>query len=179
MNRPSATAVRRTAADLSDQVAPHLASARDTLVNDVLPKAKDKAKDALVHDVMPRAKDARDTLRHEVLPKTKAGVNAGVVAGLAVAGPLGKRAKATGSDVALKMGAGSAPKKSHKLRTAMVVAALGAGAYAAWNAWRLPHASDDWVHADSTVGGATNIDSDTSAPLPRVTPVTNGTPSGV
>lgn len=158
MNRPSATTVRRTAADLSDQVAPHLASARDTLVNDVMPKAK----------------DARDALRHDVMPK----VNAGVVAGLAASEPIRKRAMAAGTDLAVKIGAASPPKKSHKVRTAMVLTALGAGAYAAWNAWRLPHASDDWVHADSSPG-ATNADSTTGSAPPRVTPVANGTPQSV
>ncbi len=152
MNRPSATTVRRTAADLSDQVAPHLASARDTLVHDVMPRAKD----TLVNDVMPKANHA---LRHDVMPK----VNAGVVAGLAASGPLRKRAKAAGTDLAIKIGAVQPPKKSHKLRTAMVLTALGAGAYAAWNAWRLPHASDDWVHPDT---GST--DTDTGADIPRV-----------
>jgi hypothetical protein len=42
------------------------------------------------------------------------------------------------------------PKKRHPWRLAAIVGAVGLGAYAAWNAWRLPHSSDDWAHADSS-----------------------------
>ena len=40
MTRPSTRAVRRAATDLSEQVTPHLSTAKDALVGDVLPKAK-------------------------------------------------------------------------------------------------------------------------------------------
>lgn len=66
MTRASTKAVRRTAGDLSDTMAPHLSHARDVMVDTVLP----------------RAKDTMDT----VLPKAKAtGVGLAIKAGLAEA----------------------------------------------------------------------------------------------
>lgn len=106
MNRPSTRAVRRAATDLSEQVTPHLSTAKDTLVEDVLPKVRSGA---------------------DLLPK----------------------AKAAGVGVAVKAGLMDAPKKRHPFRMAAIAGALALGAYAAWNAWRLPHSSDDWAHADS------------------------------
>lgn len=148
MNRPSATTVRRTAVDLSGQVAPHVTQARDTLVGEVLPKAK-------------------ETLVGDVLPKVNAGARAGLAAATPVAIKAGKAAKAGGTELAHKAGLLEPPKKSHKLRNVALVAAVGAGAYAAYNAWKLPHASDDWVHADSAARPET--DTRVDADLPGVT----------
>lgn len=111
MTRPSTRAVRRAATDLSEQVTPHLSTAKDALVSDVLPKVKAGGAD--------------------LLPK----------------------AKAAGLGVAVKTGLVEAPKKRHPWRLAAIAGVLGVGAYAAWNKWRLPHASDDWAHAD---GGTEN-----------------------
>ena len=111
MTRPSTRAVRRAAADLSDQVTPHLASAKDTLVTDVLPKVKSTGA------VMPRA-------------------------------------KAAGVGVAVRAGLMEPPKQRHPWRLAALAGVAAVGAYAAWSAWRLPHASDDWAHADSTAANA-------------------------
>lgn len=107
MTRPSTRAVRRAATDLSEQVTPHLSTAKDALVGDVLPKVKAGSVD--------------------LLPK----------------------AKAVGLGVAVKAGLKEAPKKRHPWRMAAILGVLFMGAYAAWNKWRLPHASDDWAHADS------------------------------
>ncbi|HUR75679.1 MAG TPA: hypothetical protein VMZ00_15465 [Sporichthya sp.] len=130
MTRASARAVRRTAADLSDQLGPHLSSAKGTLIEDVLPKVK--------------------ATGAEVLPKVKA---------------TAPKVKATGLDLAARAGLMEARKKRHPLRTAAIVAALGVGAYAAWNAWRLPHGSEDWEHADSAAGKVPTTDpADASIP---------------
>jgi ferric-dicitrate binding protein FerR (iron transport regulator) len=110
MTRPSTRAVRRAAGELSEQVTPHLSTAKGALIEEVLPKVK--------------------ATGAELLPKAKA---AG--AGVAV--------------TATRL----APKKRRPLRMAAIAGALALGAYAAWNAWRLPHGSDDWTHADSTAAG--------------------------
>ncbi len=117
MTRPSTRAVRRAAADLSDQMSPHLASAKDTLVTDVVPKVRSTGA-----AVRPMAAG--------VLPK----------------------AKAAGVGVAVRAGLMEAPKNRHPVRMALIAGGLAVGAYAAWNAWRLPHASDDWAHAAGTTG---------------------------
>lgn len=129
MNRPSARAARRTAADLSDQLTPHLSHAKDTLVEDVLPKMKSTGVDLAVR-AAPHVSSAKDTFVGEVLPKVKA----------------------TGAGLGVRAGLMSPPKKRHPLRMAAIVGVIGVGAYAAWNAWRLPHESDDWAHADGAAG---------------------------
>lgn len=132
MTRPSTRAVRRAATDLSEQVTPHLGTAKDALVGDVLPKVKAGGAD--------------------LLPK----------------------AKAVGLGVAVKAGLKEAPKKRHPWRMAAILGVLGMGAYAAWNKWRLPHASDDWAHAESSANsGNTSAqngrpDRSTEADLPGV-----------
>ncbi|GAA0620527.1 hypothetical protein GCM10009547_23890 [Sporichthya brevicatena] len=110
MHRPSARAVRRTATDLSDQVLPHLNSAKDTLVEDVLPKVK--------HG---------------------------------------------GVDLAARAGLMSPPKQRHPWRLAAIVGAVAVAAYAAWNAWKLPHASDDWAHADTATPAGSRPSADVPA----------------
>ncbi len=144
MTRPSARAVRRTAADLSDQMGPHLSNARDTLVTDVLPKMRATGADLAVR-AAPHVSHAKDTLVDDVLPKVKA-TGAEVLPKVKATAP---KVKATGLNLAVRAGLMEAPKKRHPFRTAAVVGALGVGAYAAWNAWRLPQASDDWAHADA------------------------------
>jgi hypothetical protein len=121
MTRPSTRAVRRAATDLSEQVTPHLSTAKDALVGDVLPKVKAGGAD--------------------LLPK----------------------AKAAGLGVAVKAGLMEAPKKRHPWRLAAIAGLVVVGAYAAWNRWRLPHASDDWAHADSSADSSANGRADQSA----------------
>jgi hypothetical protein len=99
------------------------------------------AKDAMIDTVLPRAKDTLDT----VLP----------------------RAKATGVGLAVRAGLVAPPKKRHPWRTAALVGAAAVGAYAAWNAWRLPHASEGWAYADG-VGGTVLTDDRTAAAVPGV-----------
>lgn len=155
MTRPSARAVRRTAADLSDQMGPHLSHARDTLVTDVLPKVKATGAD-LAGRAAPHVGHAKDTLVDDVLPKVKASA---------------PKVKATGLDLAVRAGLMEAPKKRHPFRVAAIVGALGVGAYAAWNAWRLPHASDEWAHADSateTAADKVRTDDRPEATIPGV-----------
>ena len=38
----------------------------------------------------------------------------------------------------------------HVVRSVVVLAALTAGATLAWRAWKLPHASDDWIHTEAS-----------------------------
>jgi hypothetical protein len=34
------------------------------------------------------------------------------------------------------------------VRSIVILAALAAGTTLAWRAWKLPHASDDWIHTE-------------------------------
>ncbi len=125
MTRPSTRAVRRAATDLPEKVTPHLSTAKEALVGEVLPKVMSTGA--------------------ELLPK----------------------AKAAGVGVAVKAGLMEAPKKRHPLRMAVIAGALTVGAFAAWKAWRLPHASDDWTHAQTSADQAPT-DSPTEAEVPNV-----------
>ena len=145
MTRPSARDMRRTAADLSDQAKPHLSHARDTLVEDVFPKVRATGVDLAVR-AAPHVSHARDTLVEDVLPKVKA-TGAEVLPKVKANAP---KVKAAGLGLAVKAGLVEPPKKRHPFRKAAIVGAVGVAAYAAWNAWRLPHASEDWTQGDST-----------------------------
>ena len=164
MTRPSTRAVRRTAADLSDQMGPHLSHAKDTLVDDVFPKVKATGADLAVR-AAPHVSHAKDTLVDDVLPKVKA-------RGAATVKATAPKVKATGLDLAVRAGLMEAPKKRHPFRMAAIVGALGVGAYAAWNAWRLPHASDEWAQADSAAGNV-RTDDQPGATVPGVPANTN------
>ena len=124
MTRPSTRAVRRAATDLSEQVTPHLSTAKEALVGDVLPKVK------------PSRALRRKAKAAGLLPK----------------------AKAAGVGVAVKAGLMEAPKKRHPWRMIAIAGALAAAAYAAWNAWRLPHGSEDWSQADNTADSDSTAD---------------------
>ena len=162
MTRPSAREVRRTAADLTDQAKPHLSHARDTLVEDVFPKVKATGVDLAVR-AAPHVSHARDTLVEDVFPKVKA-TSAEVLPKVKAAAP---KVKAGGLDLAVRAGLMEPPKKRHPFRKVAIVGALGVGAYAAWNAWRLPHASEDWTQAD-TVAGTVPTDPKPDASIPGV-----------
>lgn len=136
MTRPTALAVRRTAVDLSDQVGPHLSHAKDTLVDTVIPKAREamvdtvipKTRDVMVDTVIPAAKAAKTNLTDSAAPK----------------------AKAAGAAMAVKAGLMEAPKQRHPFRKAALLSVVAVGAYAAWNAWRLPKQNEDWADAPTT-----------------------------
>ena len=128
MIRPSTRAVRRAATDLSEQVTPHLSTAKEAFVGDVLPKVKS-------------TRALRRKAKRGLVPK----------------------AKAAGVGVAVKAGLMAAPKKRHPWRLAAIAGALAVGAYAAWNAWRLPHGSEDWAHTDTTASGDDRTDSTVEA----------------
>lgn len=140
MTRPSARAVRRTATDLSDQMAPHVSHARDLMVDTVLPRARE----TMVETVIPRARDAREVMVETVIPKAKDTMVDTVL----------PKAKAAGVGLAIRAGLAEPPKKRHPFRKAAMVGVVAVGAYAAWNAWRLPHASDDWTQSDGTADTA-------------------------
>jgi hypothetical protein len=140
MTRPSARAVRRTANDLSDQMTPHVHHARDVMVDTVLPKARE----TMVETVIPRARDAKEVMVETVIPKAKDTMVDTVL----------PKAKAAGVGLAIRAGLAEPPKKRHPFRKAAVVGVVAVGAYAAWNAWRLPHASEDWTPSDGTAGTA-------------------------
>jgi len=153
MTRPSARAVRRTANDLSDQMAPHVSHARDVMVDTVLPRARD----TMVDTVLPRARDAKDVMVDTVLPKAKDTMETVL-----------PKAKAAGVGLAIRAGLAEPPKKRHPFRKAAVLGVVAVGAYAAWNAWRLPHASEDWTQSDGTAGSARPGESPDAAEVPGV-----------
>ncbi|HZE67441.1 MAG TPA: DUF5324 family protein [Sporichthyaceae bacterium] len=132
MSRTQTAAVLRdNAEDLKTHLAPHLAAAgaktRD-VVAPTLATAGAKTRDVVVDEVLPRVKD-----------------------GIAATAPVRAEAARRGS-AALHALAGHVdpPTKSRHLgRKAVLVTLIGAGAAAAWRAWKLPHDSDDWMHADA------------------------------
>lgn len=138
MNRPSATKVRRTASDVSDQVRPHLASAKETLRDDVLPKVKEGA-----HAGLEATAPVRKKLRRR----------AGAAGAAAAASVANSKAHDKAADLADR---GGKRKRGGKIRKLAFLAVVGGAAYAAYNAWKLPHDSDDWVHADSVPGQRTD-----------------------
>jgi hypothetical protein len=104
----------------------------------------------MVDTVIPKA---RETMTDTVLPK----------------------AKATGLGLAVRAGLKEAPKKRHPFRKAAILGVVALGAYAAWNAWRLPHESDDWTQPDAgTAAGAGAVRTDVPGEPSR-----NGVPSDV
>jgi hypothetical protein len=131
MSRNQAAAVLRdNAEDLKSYLAPTLATAgaktRDA-VAPVLANAGVKTRDVMVDEVLPRVKEtfaATEPLRAEAARRGSAAVHA-----------------LAGHEVV--------PKSRHLGRKAVLVTLIGAGAAAAWRAWKLPHDSDDWAHADS------------------------------
>src|SRR4051812_41375231 len=132
MSRNQATAVLRdNAEDLKSYLTPTLVSAgaktRD-VVAPVLANAGVKTRDVVVGEVLPRVKDtlaAAYPLRAEAARRGSAAVHA-----------------LAGHEV-------TPPKSRHLGRKAVMLTLIGAGAAAAWRAWKLPHDSDDWAHADS------------------------------
>jgi hypothetical protein len=114
---------------------PHLSHAKDVMVDTVLPKARE----TMAETVIPRARDARDVMVDTVIPKAKDAMVDTVL----------PKAKATGVGLAVRAGLAEAPKKRHPFRKAALIGAVAVGAYAAWNAWRLPPATDDWTRADA------------------------------
>jgi hypothetical protein len=154
------TSEARHAKDFAKEyVVPHLATARDAVV-----PALEHAREA-VAPVLGQAREAaaphltvaRDkamSLKDEVLPKVAAGVSAG----LAASEPVRTEAIRRGTASIAALRGQIEPPKTHRGRRRagkfLVVVALGAGASAAYKAWKLPHASDDWVHTDATTDGA-------------------------
>ena len=161
MTRPTARELRRTAGDMSGQVTPHLSHARDVMVDTVIPKARE----TMVDTVIPRAREAKDVMVDTVIPKAKDTMVDTVL----------PRAKATGVGLAVRAGLAEAPKKRHPFRKAALLAAVAAGAYAAWNAWRLPAATEDW---SDPAAGKVPTDERTGAAVPGV-PAAGTSPSAV
>lgn len=142
-----------------EYVVPHLATARDAVgpalehargaVVPVLGQARDVAAPHLAV-----ARDKAVALKDEVMPK----VTAGVSAGLAASEPVRTEAIRRGTASIAALRGQIEPPKAHKgrRRTAkvLIVVAVGAAASAAYKAWKLPHASDDWVHTDAKTDGA-------------------------
>ena len=183
MTRPSARAVRRTANDLSDQMAPHVSHARDVMVDTVLPRARDTmvdtvlprardAKDVMVDTVLPRARDAKEVMVDTVMPRARDAKDVMVDTVLPKAKDTMEtvlpKAKAAGVGLAIRAGLAEPPKKRHPFRKAAVLGVVAVGAYAAWNAWRLPHASEDWTQSDGTAGSARPGESPDAAEVPGV-----------
>lgn len=135
-------------AAITDTLAGGAADARDRLA-----PAAAAVKPQLAHAgaaIGPQLAKAREVVEKEVLPRVVEGLHSGRAAAEPVAIEAAHRAKAAAAALA---GAAAATvpqkKKTHKVRTTLLVgAAVGAG-IAAWKAWRMPHGSDDWVHADT------------------------------
>lgn len=126
---------RNASAVLVDHIAGGAADARDRLapaaaaIGPQLARAGAKGREVVTADVLPRVAD---------------GLRAGRVAAEPVALEATRRGRAAFAALAA-----APPKKTHKVRTTLLLgAAVGAGV-AAWKAWKLPHASDDWTHADT------------------------------
>lgn len=130
MSRNRATAVRDNAEDLRSYVVPTLATAgvkTREVVAPALATAGMKTRDMMVDEVLPRVKE-----------------------GIAATEPWRAEAARRGSAAAQAL-AGHAvvePKSRRWGRKALMLTLLGAGAAAAWKAWKLPHDSDDWMPAD-------------------------------
>jgi uncharacterized membrane protein YebE (DUF533 family) len=138
--------LRDNAEDLKSYLAPTLVTAgaktRD-VVAPVLANAGVRTRDVVVEEVLPRVKEtfaATEPLRAEAARRGTAAVHA-----------------LAGHDVVV-------PKSRHLGRKAVMLTLIGAGAAAAWRAWKLPHDSDDWAHADSATPQANG--KATPAPAP-------------
>jgi hypothetical protein len=138
MSRKQATAVLRdNAEDLKSYVVPTLATAgvkTREIVAPALATAGMKTREVVVDEVLPR-----------------------VSAGLAAAEPYRAEAARRGT-AAIHALAGHPvvePKSRHWGRKAVMFTLLGAGAAAAWKAWKMPHDSDDWMHADASAPPST------------------------
>jgi hypothetical protein len=131
MSRNQATAVlRENAEDLKHYVVPTLATAgakTREMVAPALVTAGMKTREVMVDEVLPRVKEgiaATEPLRAEAVRRGTAAAQA--LAGHAVV----------------------QPKSRHWGRKAFMLTLLGAGAAAAWKAWKMPHDSDDWMHTE-------------------------------
>jgi hypothetical protein len=136
----TAAAEAKTAREM---IVPHLVSAKEAVV-----PALGHAREA----VLPALEQARalveDRLKDDVLPR--------VAAGIAATEPAREEAvrRGTAALAALRGEIDTPQPKSNRMGKVLVVAAIGAAAFAAWKAWKLPHDSDDWVHADTFTSGA-------------------------
>lgn len=143
---PQLATVRDVAGQARDRAAPQLAHARDVAMP-YLAQARDAAAPKLA-----RARHrAQDTLVGEVLPR----VSAGVAAGMAATEPAREEAARRGTaTIAALAGRVDPPRRGHrKLKAVLIIGILGAAGAAAYRAWKLPHASDDWVSADAYSDG--------------------------
>jgi hypothetical protein len=151
MSRNQATAVLRdNAEDLKSYLAPAMATAgakTREVVAPVLANAGVRTRDVLVDEVLPRVKEgfaATEPYRAEA-------VRRGSAAAQALAGH-----------------AEVAPKSRHLGRKAVMVTLIGAGAAAAWRAWKMPHDSDDWAAADTSAPVAEGTTTPAAAPPSHV-----------
>jgi hypothetical protein len=138
MSRNQATALLRdNAEDLRSYVVPTLATAgakTREMVAPALATAGMKTRDMMVDEVLPRVKD-----------------------GIAATEPWRAEAARRGTAAAQAL-AGHAvvePKSRRWGRKAFLLTLLGAGAAAAWKAWKMPHDSDDWIYTDTPAPQAT------------------------
>jgi hypothetical protein len=137
MSRNQATAVLRdNAEDLKSYVVPTLVTAgvkTREMVAPALATAGMKTREVMVDEVLPR-----------------------VSAGLSATEPLRAEAARRGTAAYHALAGHAVETKSsrHWARKAFMVSLIGAGAAAAWRAWKLPHDSDDWMNADASTGAA-------------------------
>lgn len=136
----TAAAEAKTAREM---IVPHLVTAREA-VGPALGHAREA--------VLPALEQARalveDRLKDDVLPR--------VAAGLAATEPAREEAmrRGTAAIAALRGEIEPPQPKSNRMGKVLIVTAIGAACFAAWKAWKLPHDSDDWVHADTFTSGA-------------------------
>ncbi len=150
-------AVLDAASDARDRLAPAAAAIKPQLAS---------AGAALAPHLAHAGVKARDVVNDEVLPRVVEGWRAARVAAEPVAIEAAHRGKAAAAALAgAAVAAYPQKKKTHKVRTTLLMgAAVGAGV-AAWKAWKMPHASDDWTHAD-TYNAGKDIPSARSAGTP-------------
>lgn len=141
-------AVLDAAADARDRLAPAAAAIKPQLVNAGAAIKPHVATAGAA--IAPQLIKAREVVEKEVLPRVVEGYHSGRAAAEPVAIEAAHRAKAAAAALTgAAMASVPQKKKTHKVRTTFLVgAAVGAG-FAAWKAWKMPHASDDWVHADT------------------------------
>lgn len=131
---------RNASAVLAGQIVGGAADARDRLTPAVANAAA---------AIGPHLTKAREVAKSEVLPRVVEGLHTGRAAAEPVAYEAAHRAKAAAYALAGAAAAVPQKKKTHKVRaTFLVGAAVGAG-FAAWKAWKMPHDSDEWTHADT------------------------------
>ena len=158
-------AVLDAAADARDRLAPAAAAIKPHMVNAGAAIKPHMANAGAA--IGPQLVKAREVVKDEVFPRVVEGLHTGRAAAEPVAIEAAHRAKAAAAALAgAAVAAVPQKKKTHKMRTTLLVgAAVGAGV-AAWKAWKMPHGSEDWANADTYNNTGTDIPTARSSASP-------------